>query len=193
VVQLGPNDVVTWYEHPAGAWAYYHHWGQDALQVIASLGNTIASAISDAQHALSKVVNDVTSVVGTVLQYAQIAASFIPGIGQVVNEVVSVAEAAIDALSGMSALAIAFDAAYHAVMSSVPGLETLGPFLNPMVDFLKNLINGGMAGAEATAVHAALGAVLQKLPAEPSVGDYSPRSIAASLAGWVLSKLGVPH
>lgn len=192
VVQLGPNDVVTWYEHPSGAWSYYHHWGQDIGQVLASMGSTISNAISDAAHAVSSAVSEVTSVVGTVLQYAQIAASLVPGLGQVVNEVVSVAETALDALEGESGLAIAFDSAYHAILAAVPGLEALGPALNPIMGFLKNLINGGMKGAEAAAVHTALGAALKQVPDAPSVGAYSPRSIAASLAGWVLSKLGVP-
>lgn len=190
-VQLGPNDVVVWYEHPAGAWSYTHHWGQDIGQVLASVANAITTAISDAAHAVSTVVSAVTSVVGTVLQYAQIAASLVPGLGQVVNEVVSVAEAAIDAIEGESALAIAFDTAYHAVLASVPGLEALGPFLSPMVDFLKNLINGGMKGLASVAIHSALGDALKQVPDAPSVGAYSPRSIAASLAGWVLSKLGI--
>jgi len=192
VVQLGSNDVVTWYDHPSGAWSYYHHWGQDIGQVLASMGSTIANAISDATKALSSAVSAVTSVVGTVLQYAQIAASLVPGLGQVVNEVVSVAEAALDALSGMSALAIAFDSAYHAILASVPGLEALAPALGPIVDFLKNLISKGVKGMVASEVHSALGAALKQVPDAPSVGAYSPRSIAASLAGWVLSKLGVP-
>lgn len=192
VVQLGSNDVVTWYDHPTGAWSYYHHWGQDIGQVLASMGSTIAGAISDATKAISSAVSTVTNVVGTVLQYAQIAASLVPGLGQVVNEVVSVAEAALDALSGMSALAIAFDSAYHAILASVPGLEALGPALGPIVDFLKNLIDKGVKGMAVAEVHSALGTALKQVPDAPSVGAYSPRSIAASLAGWVLSKLGVP-
>ena len=173
-VQLGPHDVVVWYEHPTGAWSYYHHWGQDIGQVLASIASAIGDAIRDAEN-----------VIGTVLKTVQTIASLIPGVGQVVNGIVTAAEAALDALGGMSGLAIALDTAYHAALAAVPGAEALSPLLDPIMGILKGIANGQ------SITKAALGQALQSVPDSPNIGGLSPRSVAGSLASWLASKVGI--
>lgn len=173
-VQLGPNDVVLWYEHPSGAWAYYHHWGQDLGSILTSVANTVESVASQA-----------AGVMGQVLQDVQTAASLIPGVGQVVNEVVTAAETALDALGGMKALAIALDTAYHAALAAVPGAEALAPMLDPIMGILKGIANGQ------SITKAALGQALQSVPTSPNFGSINPRSVASSLASWLASKVGI--
>jgi hypothetical protein len=173
-VQLGPNDAVVWYDHPSGAWSYYHHWGQDIGQVLASVASTISDAVAEAGRALDQVV-----------QVVQTAASLIPGVGQVVNGIVTAAEAALDALGGESGLQIALDTAYHAALAAVPGAEALAPILDPVMGILKNIAGGQ------SITTAALGAALQQVPTSPSFGSINPRSVASSLASWLASKIGI--
>jgi hypothetical protein len=173
-VQLGPNDVVVWYEHPSGAWSYYHHWGQDIGQILASVASTISDAVSEAAHALD-----------VVLKTVQTVASLIPGVGQVVNGIVTAAEAALDALGGMSGLQIALDTAYHAALAAVPGAEALAPMLDPIMGILKNVAGGQ------SITKAALGQALTSVPDQPNIGGLSPRSVAGSLASWLASKVGI--
>lgn len=189
VVQLGPSDGVVWVQHTSGAWSYTHHWGQDFGQMLSSVAASVIKAVSQGVSDVQHVVASVSKVVSTVLDYAKIAASVVPGLGQVVNEVVSVAEAALDALGGESALAIALDTVFHAILASAPGLPALGPFVQPVVDVLKQILSG--SSLTAAAVHTAIGDALAQVPDQPSVAGFSPRSLGASLAGWVVSKLGL--
>lgn len=174
-VSLGSNDGVTYYVHPNGAWSYHHVWGEDWTQAIADAANAIGHAVSEAEN-----------VVGSVLKDVQTLASFIPGVGQIVNEVVAAAETALDALSGANALQIALDAAYHAALAAVPGAEALATFLDPVVSTLRTLAGGKKAIGKAV-----LAAALKEVPDSPSIGDLSPRSVASSLASWLASKLGI--
>jgi hypothetical protein len=174
VVQLGPSDGVVWYDHPSGAWSYYHHWGQGFAQVLASIAQTVSDAVSHAAQLL-----------GEALKAAQTAASLVPGLGQIVNGVVSAAEAALDALGGMSGLQIALDTAYHAALAAVPGAEALAPMLDPLVGTLEKVAGGQ------SITRAALGQAVAQVPDTPNVGGLSPRSVASSLAGWLASKVGL--
>lgn len=174
-VSLGPHDGVTYYVHPNGAWSYHHVWGEDWTQ-----------AISDAANAIGQAVSDVTQAVGDVLKVVQQVASFIPGVGQIVNEVVAAAETALDALSGANALQIALDAAYHAALAAVPGAEALSGILDPVVSVLRT-----MAGGKEKIAKAAISAALSDVPTSPGFGDINPRSVATSLATWLASKLGL--
>jgi len=57
------------------------------------------------------------------------------------------------------------------------------------VDVLKQIVSG--SSPTAAVVHTAIGDALQQVPDEPSVAGFSPRTLAAALAAWVVSKLGL--
>jgi len=174
-VQLGSNDAVTWYQHPSGAWSYHHVWGEDWTQVLSDVASAVGQAVADA-----------AKVVGQALKAVQTVASFIPGVGTVVNEIVAAAETAIDALSGDNALQLALESAYRAALALVPGAEALQPLLDPVVDTLKTIAGGKKAISKAV-----LSGLLSNVPDQPSVGSLSPRSVATSLATWLASKVGL--
>jgi len=173
-VQLGSHDSVIWYQHPNGAWKYEHRWGEDFGDVLSDIG-----------HVMGQIASVATTVIDDAVKATQVVASFIPGVGQVVNGVIAAAETALDALSGATALQMALDSAYHAALAAVPGAQALSGALDPVIDALRRI-----AGGEKVS-QAALQEILKEVPDAPKVGDLSPRSVAGSLASWLASKVGI--
>jgi hypothetical protein len=114
------------------------------------------------------------------------ATSTIPLLGTAVSDIVASAEFFAQSLSAGSPLAVALDAAYDYLMASVPGLAALDVVLDPIMAFLRAWLSGQ------SVTKAALTAALSEVPNVPNIAGYTPRSIAASLAAFILSKVHLP-
>jgi len=114
------------------------------------------------------------------------ATSSVPLLGTAVSDIVASAELLYQSITAANPLVAAFDAAYDYLMSSVPGLAALDPILQPVLGVLRNI----MAGQSLT--KAILNEALAQVPDVPSIAGYTPRSIAASLAAFIVTKLA-PH
>jgi hypothetical protein len=114
------------------------------------------------------------------------ATSVVPVLGTAVSDVIATGEVLIDALRSGNALEAGLRAAYDYAMASVPGAAALRQFLDPVVDVL---IRIAAAGEKPT--HAVIAAAVDQAPDSPSIGNLSPRSVAASLASLVVSHLGM--
>jgi hypothetical protein len=114
------------------------------------------------------------------------ATSVVPVLGTAVSDIIATGEVLIDALRSGNALEAGLRAAYAYAMASVPGAAALRPEIDPVVDVL---IRIAADGEKPTA--AVIGAAVDQAPDSPSIGNLSPRSVAASLASIVVSHLGL--
>lgn len=114
------------------------------------------------------------------------ATSAVPVLGTAVSDIIATGEVLIDALRSGNALEAALRAAYDYAMASVPGAAALRPMLDPVVDVLIRIAGGGEKPTQAV-----IAAAVDQAPDSPSIGNLSPRSVAASLASLVVSHLGL--
>ena len=112
--------------------------------------------------------------------------STIPVLGTAVSDVIATAEVIYDAVKSGNLLVAALDAAYQYALSNVPAAAELHTFIDPVFHVLVDIAVKGMSPTKAVITEA-----VNQAPAEPAFGNLSPRSIAASLAAFLASKLGI--
>jgi len=114
------------------------------------------------------------------------ATSTVPVLGTALADVVATAEVLYDAVTSTDPLEAALRAAYDYALASAPGAAELRQFIDPVFDLLVRIVvqhQKPTAALVATAVDQA--------PTSPQIGALSPRSVAASLAAFVVSKMGM--
>jgi hypothetical protein len=112
--------------------------------------------------------------------------SNVPILGTAVSDVVATVQVLTEALRYLkNPLQLALHAAYDYLMASVPDLASLRPILDPVVDVIIRVADGEPPTA------ALIDGVLDQIDTKPSIGGYTPRSIAASLMAVVVQHKGL--
>lgn len=175
-----PGDHVRWWVNRDNSWGYYHSWGGfDAFRALGDLVSAFKSITDVAFPILAAVPW------GDVVHGIEAVASLVPILGTAAADVYATAEIALEALGPGSWLEKALRAAYDYALASAPGAAALHPFLDPVVDVLIRIVGGEKP------THAVINAAVEQAPPDPSIGDLSPRSIAAALAAFVVDHMGV--
>jgi hypothetical protein len=112
--------------------------------------------------------------------------SVVPGLGTALSDVVATAEVLYDVLRSGNLLEAALRAAYDYALASVPGAAALKEYIDPVFTVLVDIV---VKGQKPTA--AIIAAAVAQAPTTPGIGKLNPRSIAASLATFVASKMGL--
>lgn len=114
------------------------------------------------------------------------ASSTIPVLGTAAADIIATAEVLYDAVTSTDPLEAALRAAYDYALASVPGAAELRRFIDPVFDVLVRIV---VQHQKPTA--AVIATAVDQAPTDPSIGSLSPRSVAASLASFVVSKTGL--
>ncbi len=121
-----------------------------------------------------------------VADYVEAAMSSVPVLGTAVSDIIATGECLYDMLTSGDALEAALRALYDYIIGTFPGVAALETWIRPVFDVLVDIVVKHQKPTKAIITEA-----VSKAPASPSVGNLSPRSIAASLATFVVGKLGL--
>ncbi len=121
-----------------------------------------------------------------VADYMEAATSTLPILGTAMSDIIATGEALLDMLTSGNVLEAALRALYDYIMGTLPGVAVLEQWIRPVFNVLLDVVVKGQKPTRALITEA-----VQQAPASPSIGHYSPRSIAASLATFVVGKMGL--